>query len=883
MKNKKKNPLNKRILRELAGDFKKYLVVGFVLILTIGFVSGMYVANDSMEQAMEDGHSTNKLEDGHFELQNRANSELIAAIETGEKTDLHLYYLEKARKELDDKFEEEFRREFDEQFEAQIKSNFLAHGLDETITEQLLQETFEQTKKTEEYQAKYNEAYEKAYAQAWQELENEVNNEYADAEKRYELNDSEFAETKATVYEQFYRNEAEDHDNDGESDGTIRVYIKSDQVNLASVLEGRLPKNEQEIAIDRMHADNAGLKVGDSISVGGNTYQITGLIAYVNYSTLYEKNTDMMFDALKFDVAMVTEGGFERLSSRVHYNYAWLYENKPANVAQEKKMSDDFLKALMTQCVTAENELEDYLPTYENQAVQFAPEDMGSDKAMGGVLLYILTGVIAFIFAITITNTITKEASVIGTLRASGYSRGELVRHYLSIPVIVTIIAALVGNVLGYTVFKNIVVRIYYNSYSLPAYKTIWNGDAFVRTTLIPLIIMIVVNLLIIVRKMHYTPLQFLRHDFKKNKRKKTIRLPRWKFLSRFRLRIMFQNIPNYLILFVGVLFVSIMLAMAVGMPDTLSYYKQNISDLVVSKYQYVLKSYETEDGIVSTKTGGAEIFSLKSLVYKTDSLDESVSVYGIEKNSRYVEIPDLNGLTNNEVYITKSFEEKYGYRVGDMISLDEKYENKEYQLKVVGIYQDCQAIAVFMPVTEFNQMFAQEPEAFSGFLSNKEITDLDTDNIATIITERDFTKIADQLDHSMGATMTYFQYLCILLSAALIYLLTKIIIEKNEKAISMTKVLGYTDREIAGLYIFSTTIVLLVSDVLSVWIGSIIMKEVWKTMMQSYSGWFGFVMSASGYIKMFAFVLIGYLLVVVLDFKRIKKIPMDEALKNIE
>lgn len=883
MKNKKKNPLNKRILRELAGDFKKYLVVGFVLILTIGFVSGMYVANDSMEQSIEEGYSANKLEDGHFELKNRADSELIAAIETGEKTDLHSYYLEKARKELDDKFEEGFRREFDEQFEAQIKSDFSAHGLEETMTEELLQQTIEQTKKTEEYQAAYDEAYEKAYAQAWQELENEVNNEYADAEKRYELNDSEFAETKVTVYEQFYRNETEDHDNDGESDGTIRVYIKSDQVNLASVSEGRLPENEQEIAIDRMHADNTGLKVGDSISVGGNTYQITGLIAYVNYSTLHEKNTDMMFDALKFDVAMVTEAGFERLSSIVHYNYSWLYENKPANIVQEKKMSDDFLKALMTQCVAAENEIEDYLPTYENQAVQFAPEDMGSDKAMGGVLLYILTGVIAFIFAITITNTITKEASVIGTLRASGYSRGELVRHYISMPVIVTIIAALVGNVLGYTVFKNIVVGMYYNSYSLPTYETIWNGDAFVRTTLVPLIIMIVVNLLIIVRKMHYTPLQFLRHDFKKNKRKKAIRLPRWKFLSRFRLRIMFQNIPNYLILFVGVLFVSIMLAMAVGMPDTLSYYKQNISDLVFSKYQYVLKSYETEDGIVSTRAKDAEIFSLKSLVYKTDSLDEAVSVYGIEKNSRYVEIADLSELTDNEVYITESFKEKYGYHVGDTISLDEKYESKEYQLKIVGIYQDCQAIAVFMPVTEFNQMFEQEPESFSGFLSNEEIIDLDADNIATVITERDFNKIADQTAHSMGATMTYFQYLCVLLSAALIYLLTKIIIEKNEKAISMTKVLGYTDREIAGLYIFSTTIVLLVSDALSVWLGSIIMKEVWRAMMQSYSGWFGFVMSASGYIKMFAFVLIGYLLVVVLDFRRIKKIPMDEALKNIE
>ena len=52
---------------------------------------------------------------------------------------------------------------------------------------------------------------------------------------------------------------------------------------------------------------------------------------------------------------------------------------------------------------------------------------------------------------------------------------------------------------------------------------------------------------------MHHTPLQFLRHDLKKSKRKKAMRLPRWSFLNRFRLRILFQNIPNYLVLFVGI------------------------------------------------------------------------------------------------------------------------------------------------------------------------------------------------------------------------------------------------------------------------------------------------------------------------------------------
>lgn len=43
-----KNPLIRRIPKDLIGDWKKYLVVFLFLVLTIGFVSGMYVANESM-------------------------------------------------------------------------------------------------------------------------------------------------------------------------------------------------------------------------------------------------------------------------------------------------------------------------------------------------------------------------------------------------------------------------------------------------------------------------------------------------------------------------------------------------------------------------------------------------------------------------------------------------------------------------------------------------------------------------------------------------------------------------------------------------------------------------------------------------------------------
>ena len=154
--------------------------------------------------------------------------------------------------------------------------------------------------------------------------------------------------------------------------------------------------------------------------------------------------------------------------------------------------------------------LESFVPQYQNQAIIFTGDDMGSDKAMIAMLLYIIIVIMAFVFGITTSNTIAKEAGVIGTLRASGYTRGELVRHYMTLPVIVTLIGALGGNILGYTVFKYICADMYYGSYSLPTYKTIWNAEAFVLTTVVPVAIMFVVNYAILHHKLKLSPLKFL-------------------------------------------------------------------------------------------------------------------------------------------------------------------------------------------------------------------------------------------------------------------------------------------------------------------------------------------------------------------------------------
>ena len=187
------------------------------------------------------------------------------------------------------------------------------------------------------------------------------------------------------------------------------------------------------------------------------------------------------------------------------------------------------------------------------------------------------------------------------------------------------------------------------------------------------------------------------------------------------------------------------------------------------------------------------------------------------------------------------------------------------------------------MSSEQFNSFFDKDDGYFSGYMSDNMITDIDEKYIAKEITAHDMLKVADQLDHSMGSYMLYFQYVCFIVAAIILYLLTKIIIEKNERSISMTKILGYENGEIASLYLVPTAIVVFFSEFLAIFIGYKLMEFFWKLIMMKMSGWFSFIMPASGFVKEFLLVFAAYLVITLLDFIRIRRIPKVLALKDME
>lgn len=897
-----KNPLIKRVPKELVGDWQKYLVIIIFMVLMIGFVSGMSVGRDSMLEAINTGKVTLRLEDGSFEFKNKASEDLIAAVEKGDMADVREYLISKGYEEADEEVakavEEELEKQVTEGIESAVRVQCEAMGItdEDMIRSQIdtfMEENYETALEEARNSDEFKEAVEDAYREAHEEVVKAVDEKWDETVEEYDLDDPDFAPVKVTVYEHFFKNEDEDFDKDGVRDATVRVFSSTDEVDRASFNEGRAPENEKEIAIDRMHASNVGIKVGDTIFVGGKEFEVVGLLSYINYTSLHENNNDLMFDAFGFDVAMVTPESFEQLRTRTHYSYAYFYEVKPADKVAQADYADRFLKALITQSVVFENYMEDYLPECYRQASNFAPSDVEGDTAGTETLCYILIAVIAFIFAITISNTIDKEASVIGTMRASGYTKGELIAHYLATPVVVTLIGAVIGNVLGYTCFKESAVNIYFETYSLPKCGVVWSPLALVKTTVIPLLLMFLINLFVIVRKLQLSPLKFLRHDLRRSKRTKARRLPKWSFMNRFRLRILFQNIPNYAILIFGIVFVEVMLCFAFGLPDSLSHYGDNAPDMLFTKYQYMLMSNKDDDGNeLVTANEDAEKFNSTSLLYEKNVTSfvegrgsggstESVTVYGIVDGSQYVNVD--SGLSDGEIYISSAFRDKFGFASGDKITLSEEFSNKSYEFTVSGFVDYEGGIAVFMPDDNFIRVFDKKEGSFTGYFSNEEITDIDEKYFATVIDQDDIVKVTNQLMHSMGGFMVAAQYILMVLAAALIFLLTKIIIERNEHSISMVKILGFKNSEISSLYMIPTAFIVVLFTLLGFVAGYIILIYVFKAFMLQMDGWFTYYMTTKSMVMSVVFMLVGYAVVSVFDFIRIKKIPMDKALKTVE
>ncbi|MCB6567594.1 hypothetical protein LI169_21315, partial [Desulfovibrio desulfuricans] len=72
--------------------------------------------------------------------------------------------------------------------------------------------------------------------------------------------------------------------------------------------------------------------------------------------------------------------------------------------------------------------------------------------------------------------------------------------------------------------------------------------SVFVNTTVIPFLVILIVNYLMLWHKLNISPLKFLRQDLHENKKSHYIHLKQTSFIKRYRQRVILQNKGSYLV-----------------------------------------------------------------------------------------------------------------------------------------------------------------------------------------------------------------------------------------------------------------------------------------------------------------------------------------------
>ena len=661
------------------------------------------------------------------------------------------------------------------------------------------------------------------------------------------------------LYENFYSEQ------DLSDDTMIRIYKNREKVDIATVYEGILPKNKHEIALDRLFAEKNDYKVGETIHLNGEDIKIVGFIAVPDYTSLIEKNNDLMMDAIHFGVAIVDNKTFDEFAEKnITYNYSYVLDKKDAS----DKENYDKLNDIRDICLENGYMLTNMMTSDMNQTISFLPNDMGGDIPMIKALLYIILVILAFIFVVISETIIDEESTVIGTLLASGYTKNELIRHYMVLPIIITIVSCIIGNIVGYLVFPPYFKDMYYGSYCLPPLKVQFIPEAFVTTTIIPLVFMLVINYLMLRHKLNISPIRFLRRDTHKNRIKQHIKLKHGSFFRRFQIRVILQNKGSYFTLFIGILFASFILMFGIVMGPCIDNYLQNSEDSVKADYQYVLKQ-----PVDIKNAEDAEKLTITSLetYYKAGDLDLDVSFYGLDNDSKYYEIT-----------ISYDFAQKMGLKKGDKITFTNPYTEKDYKFKVYDIYDYKAGFSAYMTQKNLNDMIDQDKNYYNTYLSDKKL-DIKDEYIQSKLTRNDVVKIVEQVTSSFGQMIPIMTTVSIIIYLVVMYILTKLVMDRNATNMSFLKVMGYDDKEISKLYLKASTIVVVISLIICAPFSYYLMDVLFKFAFMRFTSYIEMYMPYYLHIVVFVVGLLVYSLVNFILNRSIKKVDLGESLKESE
>lgn len=490
---------------------------------------------------------------------------------------------------------------------------------------------------------------------------------------------------------------------------------------------------------------------------------------------------------------------------------------------------------------------------------------------IAGIIVLIL---FAYVISVFVVYGIEKENSTIGALYALGVKKNELIFHYLCLPVVITFLAGAIGCVIGAgAIGESTIMGNCYTYFSIPLMKTFLPGYLLVYGIVLPPVLSAVVNYLVIRKKLNKPALTMLRNEQKASRISK-IHLGKAGFVTRFRIRQMLREVRTSLTV-VGGMFISLLILM-LGLDCFIMCNHISNSNKEDTKFEY-LYTYKYPEETVPE--GGYEAFA-KGMKKENLGYNLDVTILGITKDNPFFEV----SLTDNksEVVISSAMAQKYGVEKGEMIVLEDEEAERNYAFTVSDITDYSTSFYVFMDIDQMRELFGESDTYYNQVFADQELG-IEPGRLYAVTSKKDIVKAADVFIHQMRPMIIMMITFSALIFAVVMYLMTKVMIDRSAFHISMVKVFGYRTGEIKKLYLNGNFYVIAVGAAIAIPLAKKCMDMMYPVMVSNVAcamelrfPWQLYVVVYLGVLAVFA--VINQLLV-----GRLKRVNLAEVLKNRE
>lgn len=578
---------------------------------------------------------------------------------------------------------------------------------------------------------------------------------------------------------------------------TLRLFDLSERVDIPALIEGEQLQRDDQILLNPAFAQNHNLAIGDTITLGNHTFTVQGLMSIPDYLYTLKSDTDLVLDPQTFGLGVITKSKMKQLGGGT------LYHNIKSNSPSLEPLKEHLAE---------QNGLLYWKGIDENPRYTLAKSKIEQTAAQASKIPMSILFLTCLLLATTMWRMVKMEFSQIGTLYAIGYKKREILLHYLSYPLLISLIGGIIGTGIGLLLLVplNDFLALYFN---IPM-----NGSAALlsyslQSLLIPLLFLIPAVTFVVWRALRLKPVTLMKGQgqTKTSRLVRMVRLPALSFTNKFKIRESLRNVSKSLLMLFGVTMASVFLMFGFVAQSSTNYLlKSGFENTYRYEYNTVFNTLQQDDRY------GGDIYNLAP--FRTSDDATNFLTYGVPADTTLLHLQDEQGnpLSFDQTIITKALAEKLQVSTGSTLDVTNKLTNEQHTIKIDAVANVYTGYTLYLPLSEFNSLLKLPAGTFIGIYSEQQLN-IDSTQVLRVESREDTLRAYNAMLEPMKYTMLATGIVSFLIALIVIYVITSLIIEENKGNISMLKVLGYTPREINNLVLNAGTVPVILGFLLSI------------------------------------------------------------------